>query len=195
MKNKENPIDILIKWLDEAQAHSAIAEPTAMCLATADAQGRPSARMVLLKGIDARGIVFYTNMESRKSLELAKNPQAALCFYWMPMNRQVRIEGRVVRAKDAEADAYFMSRPRESQLGAWASDQSRPLESREAMMERFEKVSQQYEGGIIPRPEYWGGWRLNPERIEFWQQGDHRLHNRLLYIREGKGWKEERLWP
>lgn len=190
-----DPYTLFDVWFAEAQV-SEPNDPNAMALATADGDGRPSVRMVLVKGHDARGFVFYTNRESRKAGELEANPQASLLFHWKSLRRQVRIEGSVERASDAESDAYFASRSRASQLGAVASDQSRPLESREAFEARYQKVSARYEGLEIPRPAYWGGYRVVPRAIEFWQDRAHRLHERRLFTRAGGGdWTEGLLYP
>jgi pyridoxamine 5'-phosphate oxidase len=187
------PLAPFRRWLDEAWK----GEPNAhaMTLATATPEGRPSARAVLLKGLDARGFVFYTNLESRKSDELFANPHAALCFLWKSLNRQVRVEGTVEQVADDEADAYFASRPRDSQLGAWASDQSRPLASHALLERRVDEFSRRFEEGTVPRPIYWSGFRVVPQRVEFWQERPYRLHDRLLFIREGEGWRRERLFP
>jgi pyridoxamine 5'-phosphate oxidase len=190
-----DPIARFAQWLEAARRHAGIIEPTAMCLATADAKGKPSARIVLLKDFDERGFVFYTNLESRKSEELKANPQAALCFHWMPLMRQVRIEGNVEPVSDAEADAYFASRPRESQIGAWASRQSRPMDDRETLAQTVAQYDKQFAGKNVPRPPFWSGWRVIPESIEFWQQGEFRLHERELFTRQGKGWKVITLYP
>ena len=187
------PLALFERWLDEAWK----GEPNAhaMTLATATREGRPSARLVLLKGLDRRGFVFYTNLESRKSEELFANPHAALCFLWKSLNRQVRVEGPVEQVADDEADAYFASRPRDSQIGAWASDQSRPLESRVLLERRVEEFSRRFDQGTIPRPAYWSGYRVVPQRVEFWQERPSRLHDRWLFIREGDRWRRQRLFP
>ena len=170
-------------------------DPTAMSLATADASGAPTVRMVLLKGFDERGFVFYTNRSSRKGDELGKNPRAALCLYWPALAEQVRIEGAVELLSDADSDAYFASRPRESQLGAWASRQSRPLEKYELLVERLHDLEEAHAGHEVPRPRWWGGYRVRPERIEFWKSGQFRLHHREVYVRDGEGWLKELLNP
>ena len=189
-----DPHALFEEWLAEART-SEPNDPTAMALATADAQGRPSVRMVLLKGHDARGFVFYSNLDSRKGGELAANPNAALLFHWKSLRRQVRVEGPVERVSDAEADAYFASRARESQLGAWASDQSRPLDRREIFEARYAEMAAQFDGGDVPRPPRWSGWRVMPERIEFWSDRAFRLHERRLFTRAGEGWSEGLLYP
>jgi pyridoxamine 5'-phosphate oxidase len=170
-------------------------EPTTMALATADARGRPSVRMVLLKGFDAQGFVFYTNLESRKGRELSENPYAALCGYWEPLEEQVRIEGAVQPVSEEEADAYFASRPRGSRIGAWASRQSRTLGSREELERRVVEFEARYPDEEVPRPAFWSGFRLVPERIEFWRAVPSRLHRRDVYIRSGDGWRIEQLYP
>jgi pyridoxamine 5'-phosphate oxidase len=187
------PLAPFRRWLDEAWK----GEPNAhaMTLATSALDGRPSARVVLLKGLDQRGFVFYTNIESRKSTELAANPHAALCFLWKSLNRQVRVEGAVEAVGDDEADAYFATRPRDSQIGAWASDQSRPLESRDELERRVEAFARRFEAGAVPRPPYWSGLRVVPQRVEFWQERRSRLHDRHLFVRERTGWRRERLFP
>ena len=178
-----------------ARAGAREPDATAMALATADATGAPSVRMVLLKAVDAAGFVFFTNYESRKAAELVANSRAALCFYWPAIGVQVRVEGGVERVTTAESEAYFETRPRESQLGAWASRQSRPLASAEALREEFARISARFAGQPVPRPPVWGGFRVRPQRIEFWHAGEHRLHDRVLYTRAGKGWTVERLFP
>lgn len=189
-----DPFEIFQAWYDEARA-SEVNDSNAMALATADADGRPSVRMVLLKGFDARGFVFYTNREGRKAGELAANPHAALLFHWKSVRRQVRIEGAVTLASDAESDAYFASRSRDSQLGAWASDQSRPLDARATFERRFDEIQQRFDGQPVPRPPFWGGYRVAPDRMEFWQDREHRLHERRLFVRDGAGWREGLLYP
>jgi len=191
----DDPHQLFDIWLSEAKA-SEPNDPEAMTLATADADGRPSARMVLLKGHDAGGFVFYTNSQSRKGDELAANPHAALLFHWKSLRRQIRAEGAIAPVSEAEADAYFASRARDSQLGAWASDQSRPLASRALFEARFEATRADHEGRDVPRPPHWWGYRLVPERIEFWSDRQHRLHERRLFTRGPDGnWSEGLLYP
>lgn len=170
-------------------------EPNAMTLATADASGRPSARVVLLKELDASGFVFFSNYESHKGRDLELNPQASLVFYWAAQHRQVRVEGRVERLVEAESDLYFASRPRGARLGAWASRQSRPLESREELQAMLAAVEDRFPGEEVQRPPYWGGYRLVPDRIEFWQGQPSRLHDRIEYLRGQPGWTRRRLMP
>jgi pyridoxamine 5'-phosphate oxidase len=168
---------------------------TAASLATASRDGKPSVRMVLVKGVDPRGVVFYTNLGSRKARELTDNPHAALCLYWPTLGEQVRVEGTVSAVDAAEADAYFASRPRDSQIGAWASAQSQPLPNREALLGRVAELKSQFGEGPIPRPPFWSGFVVAPVRIEFWRVGDYRLHHRLQYEREGTAWRTLLLNP
>lgn len=191
-----DPIAAFDGWLQEA-AVSEPNDPNAMSLATVGADGMPNARMVLLKGHDARGFVFYTNLESQKGGELADNAQAALCFHWKSLHRQVRVQGPISAVSDAEADAYFNSRGRQSRIGAWASQQSRPLANRTELEGVFAKIDAQYPDEDIPRPPHWSGRRITPLRIEFWQDGDHRLHDRLVFKRASAeaAWENERLYP
>ncbi|WP_434041277.1 MULTISPECIES: pyridoxamine 5'-phosphate oxidase [Sorangium] len=186
---------VLARELLEQRQTSEPTDATAMTLATADASGRPSARMVLLKGIDDRGFVFFTNHASRKAMDLEANPFAALCIHWARAAEQIRVEGRVERISDAESDAYFATRPRGSQIGAWASRQSAPLPSRERLIERVREIEARFEGQPVPRPAFWGGYRVVPERIELWRGQESRLHDRLVYLRDGGGWRVERLYP
>jgi pyridoxamine 5'-phosphate oxidase len=189
-----DPFQLFDTWFAEARA-SEPNDSNAMALATVDAAGQPSVRMVLLKGHGPDGFVFYTNRESRKAGELAAMPRAALLFHWKSLRRQIRIEGAVTRVTDAESDAYFASRGRDSQLGAWASDQSRPLDARATFEARYEEARARFEGGAVPRPPHWGGYRVVPEQIEFWQDREHRLHERRLFVRAGDGWREGLLYP
>lgn len=189
-----DPFQLFHEWLAEARV-SEPNDPEAMALATACSDGRPSVRIVLLKDHGPDGFVFYTNEQSAKGTQLAAHPGAALLFHWKSLRRQVRVEGAVERVTGADADAYFASRARDSQLGAWASDQSRPLESREVFEASFEEVKRRFEGQPVPRPPHWGGYRVVPASIEFWSDRPHRLHERRLFVREGDGWREGLLYP
>lgn len=190
-----DPVDQLRLWLEQAQAVAPL-DFTAMTLATADGEGRPSARVVLLKGLDSRGLVFFTNYESRKARELLANPRAALVFYWAALDRQVRVEGAVEKTSREEAEAYFETRPRGSRLGAWASPQSRPVAGRQEIERLLEEAAGRFAGGDVPLPEFWGGFRLRHETVEFWQGRPNRLHDRLCYVRRPEGgWRVERLAP
>ncbi len=190
-----DPFKQFLTWFDEA-VNAEISDPHAMVLATASADGRPSARVVLLRGIDDDGLTFYTNYGSRKSLELEANPRAALVFPWHELDRQVRVEGNVSRREDRASDEYFASRPRASQISAWASNQSGFLRSRSELEERFRKFEREFAGRDVPRPENWGGFRLSPESFEFWQGRPSRMHDRILYaLLPGGEWKIERLAP
>lgn len=188
-----DPITEFQNAVERARAHQVDTAP--VVLATTDAAGRPSARLVLLRGADARGFVFFTNYNSRKGRELAGNPHAALCFHWASLDEQIRIEGRVERVSDDESDAYFAGRPRGSQLGAWASDQSDVLPSRETLEEKYREIERRFEGQTVERPAFWGGFRLTPVRIEFWFGRPDRLHDRVVYVRDGSAWRIERLYP
>lgn len=189
-----DPIEQFRQWFDSAAA-AGIKEPNAMTLATATADGHPSARMVLLKGVDQRGFIFFTNYQSRKGRELDQNPQAALVFYWAQLDRQIRITGRVLKIGAEESDAYFHSRPPGSRFSAAVSRQSEVIESREALERALNLLKAGYPEGGPPRPTYWGGYVVEPEEIEFWQQGEHRLHDRLRYRRAGSDWVVDRLSP
>jgi pyridoxamine 5'-phosphate oxidase len=192
---RPDPIEQFRAWLDDA-LRSQLPEPNAMTLATAAPDGRPSARIVLLRGVDQRGFAFFTNRNSRKGGEMQANPWASLVFYWSELERQVRVEGPIERVDDAESDAYFASRPRGSQLAAWASDQSELLANRSVLEERFRDASARFEGGPVPRPLYWGGYRVVPESLEFWQGRPSRMHDRLRYVRRAAGgWDLRRLSP
>jgi pyridoxamine 5'-phosphate oxidase len=190
-----SPVEQFGRWFTEAPA-AGETMPEACCLATASRDGKPSARIVLLKGFDSRGFVVFTNYGSRKAAQLDSNPHAALTFHWQSTGRQIRIEGTVSRTGREESREYFASRPYESRVGAWASRQSTPLESRELMIEEFERLKTEYpEPGDVPLPEFWGGYRISPDRVEFWQQGEWRLHDRFVYARLNRDWIIERLYP
>jgi pyridoxamine 5'-phosphate oxidase len=188
-----DPITEFQNAIERAKAHQVDTAP--VVLATTDTDGRPSARLVLLRGVDARGFVFFTNYNSRKGRELAENPHAALCFHWVSLDEQIRIEGSVERVSGEESDAYFASRPRGSQLGAWASEQSQVLPSRETLEERYREIERRFEGRQVGRPPFWGGFRLTPVRIEFWYGRPDRLHDRVVYSRDGAAWRIDRLYP
>lgn len=189
----KNPFELFDLWFSEAKANQG--EANAMTLATVGKDGRPSARMVLLKGYDKNGFVLYTNLGSRKARQMTENPFAALCFYWRGMDRQVRIEGCVEKVADSEADAYFATRERGSQIGAWVSKQSQPLASREAFLREYAEKEKSFEGADIARPAHWSGFRLVPDRFEFWQGQEYRLHDRLIYTLENGAWQTGRLYP
>jgi pyridoxamine 5'-phosphate oxidase len=188
------PFALFAQWFAEAKAKEP-SDAEAMTLATATRGGAPSARIVLLRGCDERGFVFFTNYDSRKGVELIANPRAAVNFHWKSLQRQVRVEGRVEPVTEAEGDAYFAHRARMSQLGAWASDQSRPLDSRATFEKRLAEVEKRFAGKPVPRPPRWSGFRLVPEAIEFWEERPFRLHDRILYRRQAEGWTTTRLYP
>ena len=192
----DEPIALFREWLQEVHEHE-LNDPTALALATVDQDGMPDVRMVLLKDVDGRGFTFYTNFESQKGSELQATPKAAMCFHWKSLRRQVRIRGNVEVVSDEEADAYFATRPRGSRIGAWASQQSRPLESRFALEKAVAEYTARYPIGEIPRPSYWSGFRLMPESIEFWHNRKFRLHDRIVFARrtDGSGWDKTRLYP
>ena len=191
------PFDLFTELLGAARevGTERLPEPTAFALATVGPGGQPSVRILLLKGVDTRGFVFYTNYESRKGQELLAHPRAAMCFHWQPLERQVRVEGQAEQVSAGEADAYFASRPRGSQLGAWASRQSQPMEHPGALDERLREVEARFAGGPVPRQPHWSGFRLVPARIEFWHGMPSRLHERLVYSRAGDGWRTDVLYP
>ncbi len=189
-----DPFSLFADWLEEAKA-SEPNDPNAMALATVDPDGLPDVRMVLLKGVDAAGFVFYTNYESAKGREILASRKAALCFHWKSLQRQVRVRGEVTPVTGAEADAYFASRARGSRIGAWASRQSRPLESRFALEKAVASYTAKYAVGEIPRPDYWSGFRIAPAQIEFWRAGTFRLHDRVVFKRAGDGWEKTLLYP
>jgi pyridoxamine 5'-phosphate oxidase len=188
-----DPLEQFRRWFDEA-CDAGFMEPNAMTLATVDAAGQPAARTVLLKGLDAQGLAFFTNLESRKAREIAANPKAALLFWWPPQARQVRFEGTIERVAERESDAYFASRPRGSQIGAWASAQSRVIAGRAALEAAEQEIAARFPEAV-PRPPFWGGYRLVPACVEFWQGRANRLHDRLRYTRDGQGWTIARLAP
>jgi len=191
----EDPIKKFISWQEQAKRHQGILEPTAASLATLGDGGQPSARIILVKQVDARGFVFYTNMQSRKSEELKAHPKAALCFHWMPLRLQVRIEGNAEVVDDKEADEYFATRPRESRIGSWSSKQSQRLSGREELVKAVAENTKKFDRQDVPRPDFWSGWRIVPQAIEFWEEGENRLHERELYVRKGEGWEVSKLYP
>jgi pyridoxamine 5'-phosphate oxidase len=193
---RQNPFSLFAEWLEEARRKE-LNDPNAMALATADELGAPDVRMVLLKDVSDNGFVFYTNSESRKGVQLELNPVAALCFHWKSIRRQVRVSGPVLNTTEAEADAYFASRAKDSQIGAWASMQSRPLEGRLELEKRIARFAAAYGLGVTPRPPHWRGYRLTPTRIEFWRDRPFRLHDRLEFLRDTPdgGWRTTRLYP
>lgn len=190
----DEPFALFSAWMAEA-TDSEPRDPNAMALATVGPDGMPNVRMVLLKGLDARGFVFYTNLNSQKGQELAGNPKAALVFYWKSLNRQIRVRGNVERVSDAESDAYFATRPRGAQIGAWASRQSQPLESRFALEKAVATFAAKHAIGTIPRPPHWSGFRIIPASIEFWADRPFRLHDRVVFSRQGETWVKTRLYP
>ena len=194
MTNYSEPFDLFGKWLDMAKEKE-INDPTAMNLATTTSDGKPSSRMVLLKDFDQEGFVFYTNLESKKGQQLADNNHVALNFHWKSLRKQIRIEGHAERVSDAEADAYYQSRPRGSRIGAWASEQSRPMEGMFILERRVAEFTAKFGVGEVPRPPHWSGFRVAPELIEFWSDGKFRLHERVVYNRDGKTWTTERQFP
>lgn len=194
IKKHANPLDLYREWFEEAR-QCGLREPTAACLSTCDENNRPTSRMVLIKKADEDGFVFYTNLGSAKARHLAANPRAALCFYWMPIGKQVRVEGTASLVDDEEADAYFATRDRQSQIGAWASRQSEPLTGLLELERRAAEYALRFGVGKVPRPEFWSGYRLRPERIEFWLERPFRLHHRLLYTRVDQGWESCWLYP
>jgi pyridoxamine 5'-phosphate oxidase len=193
-KSPKHPYPLFEEWFETA-VKAGLKLPNAMTLSTASKTGRPAARVVLLKGIDARGITFFTNYRSRKSAELESNPRATLLFYWPELDLQVRIDGRVKKVSARESDEYFATRPRESQIGAHASQQSKPMADQSVLFAEFGRLAKKFEGKEVPRPKHWGGYRLAPASFEFWKGRDFRLHDRLVYTKKGSGWKKMLLFP
>ena len=191
----DDPLELFKSWMSEAEKKE-IRDPTASSLATANSAGQPNVRMVLLKGLSSEGFVFYTNLNSSKSRDLKENPKAAMCFHWKSFNRQIRILGNVTQVDDKEADLYFNSRPYESRINAWASDQSNPMNERSELLKKIKDFKNKYKNEKnVPRPLYWSGWRLKPSSIEFWLHRDNRNHERLRYNKTPKGWEKEILYP
>lgn len=190
----DDPFSLFATWMEEARAQEPN-DPDAMAIATADARGRPSVRMVLLRRYGPEGFGFFTHLDSRKGREVAENPFGALVIHWKSLRRQVRAEGRMEVVGDAEADAYFAGRSRESRIGSWSSDQSQPLDSRATFEQRYAEMQQRFDGTDVPRPPRWSGFRLVPDTIEFWSDRPHRLHERRLFTRSGQGWTEGLLYP
>jgi len=191
----DNPIELFKIWMEKAKKHE-IKDPNALSLATSDKDGNPSVRMVLLKNVSEKGFTFYTNLNSKKSLDIKKNPKAAMCFYWKSFNRQIRILGSVTQVDDREADLYFNSRPYESKIGAWASDQSNTMKERSELLKKIEDFKKKYKNEKnVPRPPHWSGWCLRPSSIEFWLHRDNRIHERLRYNKTVNGWEKEILYP
>jgi pyridoxamine 5'-phosphate oxidase len=190
----DEPFGLFADWLEEATA-SEINDPNGMALATVDENGLPNVRMVLLKGFDARGFVFYTNFESQKGREILSSMKSAMCFHWKSLRRQIRVRGDIEVVSDEEADAYYATRPRHSRLGAWASAQSRPLKGRKMLVDAVAELDAKYPGDDIPRPAHWSGFRIVPSSIEFWQDGEFRLHDRIEFTRTGDAWSKSRLYP
>lgn len=193
-KLNADPITQFELWLKDAIA-AELPDPTAMCVATVDSSGQPSQRLVLLKDVNSDGFTFYTNLGSRKASELAENPKVCLHFPWHPLERQVIVYGTAERVSSAQVMKYFLSRPKESQLAAWASEQSRPISTRQALMQKFSEIKHKFEHGEVPLPSFWGGFLVRPQQIEFWQGGEHRLHDRFMYKQSETGWQIERLCP
>jgi pyridoxamine 5'-phosphate oxidase len=191
---RAEPVGLFVDWLADARAHE-VNDANAMTLSTVDAEGLPDARIVLLKDVDGRGFTFYSNRESAKGLELDARPVAALTFHWKSLRRQVRVRGAVQLVTADEADAYFASRARESRIGAWASDQSRPLPDRAALEAAVARETARFDGQDVPRPARWSGWRVVPSSVEFWRDRPFRLHDRMRFNRDGDGWRKTRLWP
>jgi pyridoxamine 5'-phosphate oxidase len=192
---ESDPIAAFNEWFAEASACDAIDHPESVNVATATPAGVPSSRIVYLKHVDERGFVFYTNYGSRKAAELEANPYAAMCFFWQPLGKQVRVTGKVERVSVEESDEYFASRAKQSQIGAWASKQSQPISSKKELLVRVAKKGLKYNIGTVPRPDFWGGYRVIPTEIEFWDMGDFRIHDRLTFIRAGDAWQTTRLFP